>query len=321
MPRYKPTMVYVHITSQDVYQQYVRAVAQNIRPPVPQVNMGSRRSSSYQHPLAQLFQGAAESLTSRHLATHRLTHTKAPSICFTTYLGAHHPQVLSLEQLRRDPLILGWLTPLGRSRTPSLARYTMIARIVRLRRVLEELAWAQQLPTLAHLLRAAMIFRGGDHHLPRPLTPDQDQRIQQELRRSRRFHKQCFGYCSVTPACASANVSTCQWMLPAPTRARPVGHPRASRQTRYRTLGSVDSVVCRIIDRLRSLRPPTAPDAGRLLLPRPRGRYMPNSQTPAPLCRMPLPRLELPPASSRTNFDTPTPVKCSGARRWPPCPS
>jgi integrase/recombinase XerD len=29
------TMVYVHITSQDVYQQYARAVAQHIRPPVP----------------------------------------------------------------------------------------------------------------------------------------------------------------------------------------------------------------------------------------------------------------------------------------------
>ena len=29
------TMVYVHITSQDVYQQYARAVAQHIRPPAP----------------------------------------------------------------------------------------------------------------------------------------------------------------------------------------------------------------------------------------------------------------------------------------------
>lgn len=29
------TMVYVHITSQDVYQQYARAIAQHIRPPLP----------------------------------------------------------------------------------------------------------------------------------------------------------------------------------------------------------------------------------------------------------------------------------------------
>jgi len=36
----------------------------------------------------------------------------------------------------------------------------------------------------------------------------------------------------------------------------------------------VDSLVCQLVDRLRSLRPPAAPNAGRLLLPRPRGRYM-----------------------------------------------
>src|SRR5437899_9721418 len=36
----------------------------------------------------------------------------------------------------------------------------------------------------------------------------------------------------------------------------------------------VDSVVCQLVERIRSLRPPTAPKAGRLLLPRPRGRFM-----------------------------------------------
>jgi site-specific recombinase XerD len=36
----------------------------------------------------------------------------------------------------------------------------------------------------------------------------------------------------------------------------------------------VDSTVCQLVDRIRSLRPPTAPQTGRLLLPRPRGRYM-----------------------------------------------
>ena len=34
----------------------------------------------------------------------------------------------------------------------------------------------------------------------------------------------------------------------------------------------VDSMVCQLVERIRSLRPPTAPKAGRLLLPRPRGR-------------------------------------------------
>jgi hypothetical protein len=36
----------------------------------------------------------------------------------------------------------------------------------------------------------------------------------------------------------------------------------------------VDSTVCQLVERIRSLRPPTAPHAGRLLLNRPRGRCM-----------------------------------------------
>jgi len=38
------------------------------------------------------------------------------------------------------------------------------------------------------------------------------------------------------------------------------------------TLGPVDSMVCQLVERIRSLRPPTAPQTGPLLLPRPRGR-------------------------------------------------
>ena len=132
------------------------------------------------HPLAQPFQHAAESLT---------TALGESSVCeylgtvhrFLTYLGAHHPAVRSLEQLRRDPHILGWLTDL-RSRTPPLAKLTLALRIVRLRRLLEELAWSHQLPSLAHLLGHDDIPRV-DRRLPRPLTPEQDQRIQQELQR------------------------------------------------------------------------------------------------------------------------------------------
>src|ERR1035438_3869317 len=36
----------------------------------------------------------------------------------------------------------------------------------------------------------------------------------------------------------------------------------------------VDSVICQIVNRLRSLRPPQTPDLGRLPLPRQRGRYL-----------------------------------------------
>jgi len=40
------TMVYVQITSQDVYQQYARAVAQHIRPPLPKVKVYGIATSS-----------------------------------------------------------------------------------------------------------------------------------------------------------------------------------------------------------------------------------------------------------------------------------
>ena len=61
---------------------------------------------------------------------------------FLNYLDAQHPRVRSLEQLRRDPHILGWLTLL-RSHQPPLAKQTYAHYVIRLRRILEELAWTK----------------------------------------------------------------------------------------------------------------------------------------------------------------------------------
>ena len=231
--------------------------------------MGSRRVP-LQHPLAQLFQRAAESLTTS-LGDSSIDAYQSTVHLFLGYLTAHHPQVRSLEQLRRDPHILGWLTHL-RSRTPSLAKNTMIGRIVRLRRVFEELAWTQRLPPLAHLLGRDDIPRR-NHHLPRPLTPDQDQRIQQELRRRDDFTSNALLLLRHTGMrigeCVDLSVDCLRLLGPDRWAIHvPLGKLGTERWV------PVDSLVCQIIDRLRSLRPPTAPDAGRLLLPRPRGRYM-----------------------------------------------
>jgi Toprim-like len=65
---------------------------------------------------------------------------------------------------------------------PPLATITRVTRVMCLRRLLEELAWNQQLPALAHLRGRDDIPRR-EHYLPRPLTPEQDHLIQQELRR------------------------------------------------------------------------------------------------------------------------------------------
>ncbi|HET8547870.1 MAG TPA: hypothetical protein VFL57_07700 [Bryobacteraceae bacterium] len=57
-----------------------------------------------------------------------------------------------------------------------------IARLLLMRCMLEELAWSAQVPDLAHLIRREDIPRA-PQRLPRALTPQQDQLIQQELLR------------------------------------------------------------------------------------------------------------------------------------------
>jgi integrase len=238
--------------------------------PAGSADIGMARRPPLHHPLAQPFQHAAESLT---------TALGESSVCeylgtvhrFLTYLGAHHPAVRSLGQLRRDPHILGWLTDL-RSRTPPLAKLTLALRIVRLRRLLEELAWSHQLPSLAHLLGHDDIPRV-DRRLPRPLTPEQDQRIQQELQRRNdltsnallllRYTGMRIGECVDLPVDCLRPLGPDQWVIHVP-----LGKLGTERWV------PVDSQVCQIIQRLRSLRPPHAPQQGRLLLHRSRGHTM-----------------------------------------------
>ena len=100
---------------------------------------------------------------------------------FLVYLGAEYPHVIRLEQLHRDPHILGWMACL-RAQTPPLATATCIGRLFALRTILNELAWANKLPDLAQLLRREDIPRT-PHTLPRPLTAEQDQLLEQEFLR------------------------------------------------------------------------------------------------------------------------------------------
>jgi len=188
---------------------------------------------------------------------------------FLTYLGARYPAVRSLDQLRRDPHILGWLAFL-RSHNPPLATITRANRVIYLRRMLEELAWTQQLPALAHLLGRDDVPRK-ERHLPRPLTPEQDQLIQQELLRRNdllsnallllRHTGMRIGECVDLSVDCLHPLGPNQWAIHVP-----LGKLKTERWV------PVDSMVCQLAERIRSLRPPTAPNAGRLLLPRPRGR-------------------------------------------------
>jgi site-specific recombinase XerD len=139
-----------------------------------------RRRRDLDHPLAQLFRRSAESMTTalgdasqrQYLATWR---------GFLRYLKAHHRDVRTLEQLKRDPHLLGRLAEL-KLRTPPLAKNTRAIVIVRLRRIFEDLAWTQHVPALTHLIKPDDVPRK-DRRLPRALTPEQDELIQNELRR------------------------------------------------------------------------------------------------------------------------------------------
>ena len=100
---------------------------------------------------------------------------------FLVYLAATRPEVTRIEQLRRDPHILGWMAHL-RAQTPPLATATCIGRLFALRTIFHELARTSHLPELAHLLLREDIPRS-PHTLPRPLTAEQDQLLQQEFMR------------------------------------------------------------------------------------------------------------------------------------------
>lgn len=138
------------------------------------------RRHPLQHPLAPAFARAVESLCTA------LTPSSARNYnivvrSFLVYLGAEHPEVTRLEQLRRDPHILSWMASL-RAQTPPLATATCIGRLFALRTLFHEMARTNHLPELAHLLLREDIQRT-PHTLPRPLTSEQDQILQQEFLR------------------------------------------------------------------------------------------------------------------------------------------
>ena len=136
------------------------------------------RRPPLQHPLAPTFARAVESLsTALSPATERIYNIAVRS--FLVYLNIEHPSVTSLEQIRRDPHILGWMARM-RTQTPPLATTTCIGRLITLRAIFHELAWTHQLAELAHLIRREDIPRT-PQGLPRPLTAEQDQLLQQEL--------------------------------------------------------------------------------------------------------------------------------------------
>ena len=129
--------------------------------------MNRARRPPLQHPLAPVFDRAVDSLCVA-LSPDTTRHYRGTARNFLSYLGADHPEVQRLDQLRREPHILGWMSRL-RSQSPPLATASCINLLIALRGIFNELAWTEQLSELAHLIRREDIPRL-PQRLPRPLT-------------------------------------------------------------------------------------------------------------------------------------------------------
>ena len=113
--------------------------------------MNRARRPPLQHPLAQYFEQAIDSLgTALHPETVR--HYRGTARNFLTWLEANYPDIRSLDQLQRNPHVLGWLAHLHSQSTP-LATASCINLLIHMRGIFHELAWTEHLSELAHLLR------------------------------------------------------------------------------------------------------------------------------------------------------------------------
>jgi integrase len=217
---------------------------------------------------AHQFQRAVESLTAA-LAPDSARQYRCTARYFPFYLGEDHPAVCSLNQLRRDPHILGWFAHL-RSKIPPLAPAVYISRLLFLRCILHELAWTAQLPDLAHLIRREDVPRA-PQRLPRPLTAQQDQLIQQELLRRNDLTANVFlllrhtgmriGECADLSYDCLHNIGPDRWAIHVP-----LGKLKTERMV------PVDSFVCELVQRLRFFRSFDPLPADGRLLARPSGR-------------------------------------------------
>lgn len=221
-----------------------------------------------EHPLAHQFRRAVESLTAALApASHR--QYRGAARYFLIYLGEDHPAVCSLDQLRRDPHLLGWYAHM-RSQNPPLSPAVYICRLLLLRCILQELAWTAQLPELAHLIRREDVPRA-PQRLPRALTAQQDQSIQQELLRRNDLPSNVFlllrhtgmriSECTDLAYDCLHHIGPDRWGIHVP-----LGKLKTERMV------PVDSFVCELVQRLRFFRSFDPLPADGRLLARPSGK-------------------------------------------------
>ena len=215
-----------------------------------------------QHPLAPFFDHAIDFFSVSH-SPDTIRHYRGTARNFLSYLGADHPEVQCLDQLRREPHILGWMSRL-RLQVPPLVTASLSNLFFALRAIFHELAWTELLPELAHLLRRED-FPRLPQRLPRPLTQEQDELLQQEFVRRNDLGGNAFllirhtgmriGECADLSLDCLRATGPNQWAIHVP-----LGKLKTERMV------PVDSFVCELVQRLRFFRSlDPLPADGRLL--------------------------------------------------------
>lgn len=192
---------------------------------------------------------------------------------FVGYLRTNFPKVRRLSQLRRDPHMLGWFRWLCELRPP-VGNHTREQRLLCLRRLLDDLALQ------SHPLQPGLILRedfpARPEYLPRALSPEDDRRLQEELRRADNLYSNALlltrltgiriGECIHLPLDCLRHVGTEQWALHVP-----LGKLHTER------LVPLDSEGRRLLNRILQLRALFSPrrlaKSKGFLIPRVGGRF------------------------------------------------
>jgi site-specific recombinase XerD len=172
--------------------------------------------------LEQIFEAQVQNLS---LTLRPFTMVKYQYVAcrFVGYLRSNFPGVSRLSQLRRDPHMLGWFRWLCELQPP-IGNHTRHQRLLCLRRLLDDLA------SQGHVIQPGLIvpedFPVRPKYLPRPLSPEDDQLLQEELRRTDSLYSNALlltratgiriGECIHLPLDCVRHVGPDQWALHVP---------------------------------------------------------------------------------------------------------
>ena len=126
--------------------------------------------------LAQIFEAQIQNLTTA-LRPNTILNYRRMVNSFLRYVRAHYPEVHSPSQLRRDPHLLGWFRHLSEH----LRNGSRLQYLCCLRRLLHDLTRSGQYSMPEELIRPEDL-PPPDVDLPKPLSPEDDHLLSQQLR-------------------------------------------------------------------------------------------------------------------------------------------